>query len=365
MGALKKAVFTVFVWDFGVRIVALFGKWLLVERYAPLSFIAVFLRHNFLLWSWSNFDGEHYLAIAAFGYHIRNGFPEYAFFPLYPLLIKVLSFIIRDYLLAGLLVSQLSLVAALYYMARWAALRHVKLSPWLLLLSPGAVFLAATYTEPLFIALAAATIVSADQKQWGRATIITALATATRVNGIFLVAFLAIRMWQSHVPILRTAYCLLLAALGLLSYMAFLFWKIGDPLAWYHAQSAWGKATATSPLVTIASYIRAISTDFHPDLTHLVVIFEVVVTVIALTLFIYALKKRLFDLSYLVYLGGNLFLPLATGSLGSMPRFYLTLFPLLAAVPLLPKLPRTMYYGLSASIAVVGVILFTRGYWFA
>ena len=347
-----------------VRLVATVGYPLLPEHYAPLSFIAPLLRSKFIFWSFANFDGEHYLSIAAYGYHVRNGFPQYAFFPLYPLLIKAVSLVVRDYLVAALIVSQGSLWVALTVLGKWSKIIKRTYAPWFLLIAPGAIFLASAYTESVFLALAVLTFYFAERGWWGRAALAVALATATRVNGLLLVIFLAIKFWQHRVSLLRLAGRLLIATSGILAYMGYLWSKTGDPLAWYHAQAAWGKETATSPVTTALSYFRAISVDFHPDLTHLVVIFEVVVTLTALALFLYAAKKKLFDLSYLVYLAGNLVLPLATGSLGSMPRFYLTLFPLYAVVPLLPKTPRTMYYGVSIGIAAIGIVLFTRGWWF-
>src|SRR3989304_9578488 len=50
----------------------------------------------------ANFDGAHYLLIA------KNGYSQYqqAFFPLYPLLIRSLSFIfLNNYLLTALVIS--------------------------------------------------------------------------------------------------------------------------------------------------------------------------------------------------------------------------------------------------------------------
>src|SRR3972149_7575541 len=60
---------------------------------------------------WANFDGVHYLSIAQNGY---MRFQE-AFFPLYPLLIRILakSVLFDHYLWAGLLISHVSLFIAL------------------------------------------------------------------------------------------------------------------------------------------------------------------------------------------------------------------------------------------------------------
>ena len=357
------------LWNLALRLVAVAGYFLLSERFAPLPFIADFFRSNYLWWSLANFDGEHYLAIAKYGYQLRSGFPQYAFFPLFPLLIKAMVIVARDYYLAALLVSQLSLWVALVYLSKWAnSLRPSGPGPeglaLPLLLSTGAIFLASVYTEPLFIMLAVMTMYFSERKWWGRAVLTAALATATRVNGIFLVIFLFIKLFKSKKSLLTSSLYTLASISGLLGYMIFLQVKTGDMFAWFHAQGAWGKAVATSPLTTLVSYLRAITLDFSPDLTHLTVVIEVMVTTVALLLFLALLRRHLLDLAYWLYLGGNLALPLATGSLGSMPRFFLTLFPLLLVVPALSKPSKTLYYISSITASVIGIILFTRGYWY-
>lgn len=352
------------LWNLALRLVAVAGYFLLSERFAPLDFIADFFRSNYLWWSLANFDGEHYLAIAKYGYQLRSGFPQYAFFPLFPLLIKAMTIIVRDYYLAALLVSQLSLWVALVYLTKWANSLKLANPSLPLLLSTGAIFLASIYTEPLFIMLAAMTMYFSERKWWGRAVLTTALSTATRVNGIFLVIFLFIKLLKSRKTILTSIIYCLTSISGLLGYMIFLQVKTGDMFAWFHAQGAWGKAVATSPLTTLISYLRAITLDFSPDLTHLTVVIEVMVTTVALLLFLSLLRRHLLDSAYWLYLGGNLALPLATGSLGSMPRFFLTLFPLLLVVPALSKPSKTLYYIFSITASVIGVILFTRGYWY-
>jgi hypothetical protein len=147
--------------------------------------------------------------------------------------------------------------------------------------------------------------------------------------------------------------------------MIYLWQKTGDALAWFHSQGAWGKATATSPLTTALSYFKAITYEFQPDFVHVVVVIEVATTIFAIYLFYALLRAKLLDLSYWVYLGGNLAMPIMTGSLGSMPRFFLILFPLLVVVPKLPPFTKTMYYIFSVTTFVIGVIFFLRGYWYA
>lgn len=359
-----KSLIILIGWNVIVRVFATLGYFILPQHFAPLEFIANFWQSNFIFWSFANFDGEHYLSIAKFGYQVRNTFPQYAFFPLLPVLIHLLSALIRDYYLSGMIISQLSLYLALVYVSKWC--RELKLPDirFLLLISTGAIFLASIYTEPLFIALAAMTMYFSEKKWWGRAVLSTALSTATRVNGIFLVVFLFVKMIKSKQSSLYTILYTLYSSAGLFAYMFYLWQKTGDPLAWFHAQGAWGKAVASSPITTMVSYLKAISVNFVPDLTHLVVVFEVITTITAIVLFLGLLKNRKLDLAYWLYLSLNLALPIATGSLGSMPRFFLTLFPLLVIIPGMSKLKQTLYYTFSVCVGTMGIILFTRGYWY-
>jgi len=364
MDAIKKA----FLWLIALRFVAIPGYCLLVERYAPLSFISKILSSNYLFWSWANFDGEHYLSIAKFGYQIRDGFPQFTFFPLFPLLIKIGSWFTHDYLLSGFLVGFISLVMVLNLLPKWFALvtkKDYKLPLWFLLFAPGAVFLAAIYTEVLFIALALGVFYFAEKKKWGLATILTALASATRINGVFLILFLLFKLFKSNLPKLQRLLYLFLSSSGIIIYCGYLYFKTGNALSWYTSQSAWGKATATSPLVTAGNYLRAVTVNFVPDLVHLVVVIEIIVTLWAIYLIYVTVKNKLLSPPYVVYLIGNLLLPIATGSLGSMPRFFLLLFPTIVVVPRMSNRFRFFLLTFYFILFSTGVILFTRGYWYA
>lgn len=363
MGAVKKAV--LFMGCVGA--VAAAGYFILPARHAPLSFIAPYLQSNFLLWSWANFDGEHYLSIAKYGYQIRGGFTQYAFFPLYPLLIKLVAFIVRDYLIAGILITFASLTIIIRVLPLWLREIRAKGADTVmisLLLAPGAVYLAAVYTEPLFLAIACTVFYLAERKKWGAAIVLAALGTATRVNGLFLAGFLVGKILLDRNSGKKYRLLSLFSFSGIAGYMTYLDLRTGDPLAWFHTQDEWGKGTATSPIVTAGNYLRAVTVDFSPDLIHFVVVIEVLVTVWALYLAWTAVRRKLLGYPYLFYSIGNLAMPIATGSLGSMPRFILTLFPLFIVYPHLA--PRTRFIALliSSILAGIGTVLFTRGYWY-
>src|ERR1700716_1454754 len=62
---------------------------------------------------WNRWDGPHYLDIARDGYVTQGDERNWiVFYPLYPWAIRLLAFILRDYLLSAFAVSALASVAA-------------------------------------------------------------------------------------------------------------------------------------------------------------------------------------------------------------------------------------------------------------
>lgn len=354
----KKVTGIILLYTLFILTIAALGYFLLPARYAPLALIPDVYHSNFLLWSWANFDGEHYLSIAQHGYQTIRGQSEYAFFPLYPLLINLFSRTGMSAYLAAHLVTLISGIGFVFILLKWAS-KYTK-NPltllWLTLLSPGAIYLSAIYSEPLFLLLTVSTFYFCDRREWGRATLMTALATATRVNGIFLVLFLLLKSRSPKV---------LLGLSGILAYIYYLWQKTGDGLAFFHAQSGWEKSTLTAPWVTLTNYFTALTTGFVPDLTHLVVAIEVLVTGLLIYLLIKFWRQHKLDSAYKYYALANLALPLATGSLGSMPRFSLVLFPLFLMIPTQSRSSRIVHSSLFIIMSMIGIILFTRGYWYA
>src|SRR5438552_777431 len=83
-----------------------FSIWILAILFISfLGFSALPHSGNFsndFLKSLGNWDGGHFLGIAQYGY--KENF-QYAFFPLYPLLIKVVNGIIQNYFWSAILIS--------------------------------------------------------------------------------------------------------------------------------------------------------------------------------------------------------------------------------------------------------------------
>lgn len=144
--------------------------------------------HN-LFTSWERFDALWYLRIASTGYRSDDG--SAAFFPLYPLLIRVVAWPLgRHYLLAAYLVSNLALIAALYLLYR---LTELELGPvaarrtvLFLCIFPTGFFLFAPYTESLFLALSVGCLYAARRSRWLLAGVLGAFASSARSAGLLL-----------------------------------------------------------------------------------------------------------------------------------------------------------------------------------
>ncbi|MER7950672.1 mannosyltransferase family protein [Streptomyces sp. NPDC096079] len=195
-------------------------------------------------------DWNHYLHIARDGYFPDDpaARPEEwdnreAFFPGFPLLLRALHPLVRDWTATGLLVSFVAGAVACLALGRIARLdlprvADARRAVLLLLVSPCAVFLAVGYTEALFLAFALPAWLAARRQDWRLAALLAAGATTVRVSGLFLVAALVVHfaLTARSRGGLRRLPWLALPALPPLVYSWYLHGRTGDWMAWKHAQ---------------------------------------------------------------------------------------------------------------------------------
>ncbi|MCI0478451.1 MAG: glycosyltransferase family 39 protein, partial [Anaerolineales bacterium] len=165
-----------------------------VEEIFPYHGVAA--ETNLFLSVWQRFDTNWYLKIAQRGYLDAA---SAVYFPLYPVLIRVVSTLVGNAMLAALLISNLALVGALAMLYRLSdalfgapsARRTVAYS----LLFPTAFFLQAAYTESLFLFFMLAAFDFARRDKWIVAALFGALAALTRLQGVLLIVPLAWMWW--------------------------------------------------------------------------------------------------------------------------------------------------------------------------
>ncbi|MCA9200210.1 MAG: hypothetical protein KDA87_21875, partial [Planctomycetales bacterium] len=199
------------------------------------------------------FDGQWYLRIEKRGYtydpDIRS---TVAFFPLYPLLGRLVRFVTRvpaD--VALLLVSNLCMIASLWLFRRYL-LRPghseetigIDCSLRAVVCYPTSFFFLMAYSESFFFLLTIAAMYSIRKHQsfWLAASIVGA-ATATRPVGVALLPPLLWHAWQTSINqrqfIRRLAFGVPISLSGILLYALFLSVTFGDPLAFARVQAHW------------------------------------------------------------------------------------------------------------------------------
>lgn len=209
-----------------------------------------------LLGYWANWDGAWYAEMATEGYGERAP-ASTAFFPLYPMLVKLGTVLGGGPALWGVLISLVSTLLALFFVYRIAeklhGVRAARAATLCLAFFPTAFFLNAVYTEALFLALTAGTVWAAlVRRDFLVAGLFGALAAATRNVGVLLLVPLFLE-WMRHRREfgLRGALGMALVPAGLLAYAAYLWARFGEPLLFARQQGDYWNREVSGPLATL------------------------------------------------------------------------------------------------------------------
>jgi len=195
-------------------------------------------------------DAEWYRSIAEDGYSrapYRGGTQtNVAFFPLFPLLVRYLG-ILPGYALDAILLTQLFFFGALlmlYRLARAAGCDEEvsRRALGYAAFFPTSYFFSLPVAESLFVLLAAGCCVAAFADRWWLAGLLGAAASATRLQGVLLIAFLIVLCWQRR----RGWFSILLVPCGLAAFCLFLWRITGHPFAFVDSQSAWQRSAGLS-----------------------------------------------------------------------------------------------------------------------
>lgn len=313
---------------------------------------------------WFRWDSGWYALIATKGYGYHPGHQsEVAFFPVYPMLVRAVSAVVGDVVVAGWLVTVTAGVATVLLFDQWLrgrvepAARHLAVAA--LMLYPYALFLyGAIYSDAVFLALVIAAFLLIERERWLLAGTIGALATACRPVGVALLVGLAVTILERHqgatvrrsvtrrtlaprtLPrtVLGPLLALVLAAGGLLSWMLYLWWTVGDPLAFVHVQEApgWGQAPGprTWLKVAVVDHVRA------RDSGHLLVLLPQAVAVLGALALVPRVRSHL-GWGYAAYTLTVLVIPLVgTKDFLGCGRYLLAAFPVFAVVGIELAAPR-------------------------
>ncbi len=289
-----------------------------------------------VLTSW---DGVWYLRIVRLGYpltvrpHVTYSVPDAraAFFPAYPMLVRVVDRILPggdtfaslfvNFVLGAVAVWLIGLLARELYGVEVAEKTMI-----LVALFPGSFVLSFAYTEALLLVFAAACLWFLMKRNWWAAGVFAALGTATRPNGIALVAACGVaslialrdrREWRSLVAPL-------LAPLGFIGFQLWLGQHTGEPGVWFRVQTeAWGEGTSfgfTALRRTWQAFARPLTSPTNTITA---------VSVLALILLVWFLRRHRLPAPMVAYSAAVVLLMLLPETVTARPRFLYTAFPLL------------------------------------
>ncbi len=302
------------------------------------------------------------------GFHDGEEFRQsaWAFFPLYPLLTALFSRIPGiDLNLSFLLLSYLFSLAGfiIFYLFLRDSLKDRKIAWWttlLLMVFPFHYYFSMFYTEALFFTLLTGSFLSISKKKYILLSLMLAALVLIRPNGIIMLLPLYLYMleredifqkrklsWSDLMAknnLIRTAWF----ASAPLVFMLYGFyqWKMtGEFFAFSIAQEGWYR----EPRFPLLSLFRE---------GNLANQFDSVYTIAFMILAIIGWKKLPLSMNILIWL--SLLLPLASGSVQSMPRFISTIFPFMIIMGIPLTKSRLRITGLAILLALQ---LFTYYFW--
>ena len=274
-------------------------------------------------------DARSYQSIAVSGYdkqRFDNQAQNWGFFPVYPLLVSVFH---ADFYLAGTVVSNLLFLASLallFFVSKMFGLDDGKagLAVLYAAIYPTSYFFSMPFTESLFLCVTLLSVYLALNDRWWLAGVAGAVASATRITGVLLFVLLGVLYLQRRGKTIKgDALSLLLVPLGLVAFMTYIWQVTGNPFAVIQAQAASGRSTSPifflRPMITFIIHPRAFAGwGFEP----------LAIAIVVLVFFCTYMLVKWKEWALAAYSFLSVVLPLSTGTLTSIPRYMMVVFPI-------------------------------------
>jgi hypothetical protein len=361
----------------------------------PLSGIADGIFSPMMRW-----DSVFYVSIAHSGYGVGEPFAR-AFFPLYPLTIRVFAGFQSSpaaLLISAYVIALVSFLWALYIFHRLVEVELGAQLAWpallLFAMFPGSVFFSTPLSESLFLLLTLGSFYAARMGRWPTAGILAALASGTRPVGIMLFVPLGVLYFYGPradlpavatrvagslrerlrpvYPLRKNVLWLVLIPAGALAYAVYLHFTYGSLANYQSSQAQWNRGfhgpfgaivMATDQLFRNIGDLPHLNVDQVREFVEYGVLLFVIVATVG--------TFRRLPAAYGLYVVASLALPLSFPSsdeaLLSILRFTAVLFPLFMWLALFCEERRITapVVALSAALLLVGAGAVAHGTWVA
>lgn len=297
-------------------------------------------------------DSGWYLYIANVGYvntPLNQGQTNYGFFPMYPLLLKIFSFLTGDTYSAGILVSNLATILAAFLLFAlcqhlYNNLRISYLAVFVLFFFPGSYLLSGVFSEACFLFFSLACFYYFEKGEYLWSSLFGCAATLTRPFGVLLIVPLLIRYFERRgLGGNKGMIYLFLIPLGLIMFFTYCYFTTGDFFLYIHAKQIGWQTQSDNPINVLINGIR------HPKDIYFYVNTWYCIGIIALLAFAY----KYIPFSYWIWSFLLIIAPLSNGDVNliCMPRYILVAFPMFIL------LARYASYSIIGKIAMLLLVL--------
>jgi hypothetical protein len=282
-----------------------------------------------ILRSLTTWDGVWFLEIARDGYHLEprpgTNYLDYAFFPLYPTVVRILSLASPGFLAFIAVALNWALFAAALVLLVKLAARHIGESravraSALLAIFPFSFVYSMAYSEPLTLFLVVLAFLAAEHGHaWGTG-IAFALASLARAQAAFYLVPLGLAS-RLRGPDRKRWIALALGPIATASYLAWVALFTGQLNGYFASYAAWGRNSGGAAAAAAGSVGQAMDGPLAYYFGLLMVCL-----VVAVGLFVFVRADRI-PLAYAAIPAISLVMLLVSGSLEAIGRVVLLAFP--------------------------------------
>jgi hypothetical protein len=324
---------------------------------------------------YARYDSGHFVHLAAFGYPLKpfrlplmNADNEHAFLPGYPVGARWLAYALTGgspgpdgYLTALAVLAWLGAAVAAVLIWRLAADEAdapiADRAVLILLAGPYAVFLMASYSEGVFLALALAAWLAGRRDRWWLAGLMAAGAAIVRINGLFLGAGLAVMLVLAARAAGRRivrpeALALTLPLLATAGYFGWMRATTGRWTTWFEVQERGWARTTTWPWTTLVHSAKRLLTVEPWPVRYQDWLEMVFAALLVLGVVVLFRRRRWPEFVYVGLTAGSL---LTSSYYVSIPRSMLVCFPLIVIAAEWTR--RSAHRWLVAACVTVGVAM--------
>ena len=308
-------------------------------------------------------DGMHYIKIATQGYE----FPLFAFFPGYPLLIKIIDLFLPLSVAyrVNILISLLTIISLYKFMDLLNIKKDLKLKSLILFLAyPVSFFLFANYVESLYILISIWILYFMQKNNYFESSLLTAILSSIKISAVILPAILFIRLIKQkflrfsfsskNLQNWGTFFILgFVSILGILIYFLYLNQTYETFKIYFTSQATWGRGDYSSLFEQFYT-----TPDYYFEKISEIIVF------LCLPIILLKYRERV-NSDFFYFSLFHFLVPVLTGTLISINRLSLYSFPvLLVFFSDLVQSKKSFYITLTIlSIwQALGLYLFMNGY---